>query len=265
MVFLTPFLPCSTPCAQLTYTSVISFTLTFAALMVAKSPGHNSYSWGTASQSIISTTSTVFDARGILKVAFLANVPRICLSFLYLSINRFCTSICFTKEWNQYATHRKGLRVTNPSGQQRSTHFLQSALRWAIPLAFMSGVLHWLLSQSLFLVRQEVRRRNGTLYPESVCTCGYSAQSLLTFILTLFLLLVAVLFQLLREIDIHIPPASHCSLVISAACHPPEDDVDARLAKVKWGIITAATESCVGHCTITSQPVTSPQSKAFYA
>jgi len=233
--------------------------------MIAKSSGHNSYSWGTASQSIISTTSTDFDARGILKVAFLANMPQVSLSLLYLSLNRFCTSICFAMEWNQYATHQKGLRVTDPSGQQRSTYFLQLPLRWAIPLTVMSGVLHWLLSQSLFLVRQEVRRRDGTLYPGSACACGYSAQSLLIFTLSLFVLLVAILYQLLREIDIHIPPASHCSLVISAACHPPEDDVDAHLAKVKWGVTTAATDSSVGHCTFTSQPVTSPQPGAFYA
>jgi hypothetical protein len=222
-------------------------------------------SWGTASNSIIPATSTSFDARGILMVAFIANLPQVCLSLLYFSINRICTSICFALEWNKYAIHKKGLRVTTPSGQQRSTHFSQLPLRWAVPLTLISGVLHWLLSQSLFLVRQEVRTREGELYPGSTCACGYSAQSLLAFTLLFLSLLLTILYRLLRGIDVHLPPARHCSLVISAACHPPEDDIDAHLAEVTWGVTSPATDGSIGHCTFTSQPVASIEPGALYA
>jgi hypothetical protein len=129
----------------------------------------------------------------------------------------------------------------------------------------MSGLLHWLLSQSLFLVRQEVRTRDGKLYPESTCACGYSVSSLIAFTLTLFTLLIVVLYLLARELNVNLPPARHCSLVISAACHPPEDEVDAHLGEVRWGVTEVATEESVGHCTFTSREVTSVQPGGMYA
>lgn len=185
--------------------------------------------WGTEPESVIPFTSTTFDARGNFFVAFIANLPQVCLSLIYFAINRTCTLMYFALEWNSYATRKKGLRVTALLDLQGGTHFLQLPLRWAVPLTAMSGILHWLLSQSLFLVRQEVRTREGQLYLGSVCTCVYSAQSLLTFTLVFILLLLSVIYLLLRGMDIHIPPARHCSLVISAACHPPEDDYYAHL------------------------------------
>jgi hypothetical protein len=244
---------------------IIAFSLSIAALAIATSVAPNMSLWGTASTTIVPFTSTTFDARGILIVAFVANLPQVCLSLLYFSINRICTSMCFAMEWNRFTFYQKGLRVTHPTGKQRSTHFLQLPLRWAIPLTVMSGTLHWLLSQSLFLVRQEVRTRDGDLYPGSTCACGYSVLSLVAFTLALTILLLVVLYLLLRGIDVQLPPARHCSLVISAACHPPADEVDAHLEEVKWGVTELPTEDTVGHCTFTSREVTSVQFGALYA
>lgn len=42
---------------------------------------------------------------------------------------------------------RKGLRVTQPHGYQRSSYFLQLPYRWSLPLIVISGTLHWLLSR----------------------------------------------------------------------------------------------------------------------
>jgi hypothetical protein len=103
------------------------------------------------------------------------------------------------------------------------------------------------------------------VYPESTCACGYSVLSLLIFTLALIILLVVVLYQLLTKIDIHLPPARHCSLVISAACHPPEDEVDAHLGEVIWGVTELATEENVGHCSFTSREVTSVETGRLYA
>jgi hypothetical protein len=233
-------------------------------MTAATSPGRDLSSWGTSSKTIVSFTSTTFDVRGLLLIAFLANLPQVCLSLLYFSLNRICTSVCFALEWDRYAIQRKGLRVTHPSGEQRSTHFLQLPYHWAIPLTVTSGLLHWLLSQSLFLVRQELRTRGGELYPGSTCACGYSAQSLIAFTLIFIALLVFVFCWLLKGMNIHIPPARHCSLVISAACHPPEDDMYAYLGEVKWGVTVVGTEEYVGHCTFTSGPVQSAQPGALY-
>ncbi|KAF2808778.1 uncharacterized protein BDZ99DRAFT_39707 [Mytilinidion resinicola] len=86
-------------------------------------------------------------------------------SISYFALNRLCTSISFITEWNSHATTRKGLRVTNPAGAQRPAYFLQVPYRWAIPLTTMSGVLHWLLSQSF--LRIDLRDAQGNLKPNA--------------------------------------------------------------------------------------------------
>lgn len=59
-------------------------------------------------------------------------------------------------EWSQYAVQRKGLRVSaQPRGAQRSTYFLSLPYRNAIPFIILSTLMHWLMSESLFLVMIE--------------------------------------------------------------------------------------------------------------
>jgi hypothetical protein len=251
------------PRSSLNNPSLVSFLLTSAALTQATSKPRVK-SWGTASMLIVPFTSTTFDAKGLLTVAFLANAPQVFLSLVYFSVNRLCTSRCFANEWNNYVTHRKGLRVTAPTGKQRSTHFLQLPYRWDVPLTVTVGLLHWLLSQSLFLVRREMRRRDGSLYPGSTYACGYSVSSILVFSLAFFTLTVLVLWLLLKRVELYIPPARQCSLVISAACHPPEDDIDAQLEEVQWGVTEEGTDHEAGHCTFTSGDVMTPQAGLLY-
>lgn len=136
--------------------------------------------WGTASQLQLSFANSSFDPRSILLNAWLANTPQVILSAAYFLVNRICTSLCLAREWNRLAVVRKPLRVTNPRGDQRSTYFLSLPYRWAIPLTVVSGLLHWLLSQSVFLARLEIRDINRNLIPsQSRCACGYSPLSIL--------------------------------------------------------------------------------------
>jgi hypothetical protein len=222
-------------------------------------------SWGTASKTTLDSTRSAFNARGAILNAWLANLPQVVLSLFYFSINRICTSICFSREWNNFAIKRRGLRVTSPEGKQRPTHFLQLPLKYAIPLTTCSGILHWLLSQSLFLVRLEARTRDGEIYPSSLCVCGYSAMSYLTFILVLLVLITVVIVILVSKVDVEITPARHCSLVICAACHPLPDDVDSHLKSFQWGVVKEGSDSEFGHCTITSHHVHGPVEDCLYA
>jgi hypothetical protein len=222
-------------------------------------------SWGTSSLLLVPHTNSSFDTKGIVFNAWLANTPQVLLSISYFSINRICTSICAANEWNNYARRKKGLRVTSPSCEQRATHFLQIPFRWAIPLALTSGLLHWLLSQTLFLVRFEKRRMDGSIYPGSTCACGYSALSLSVFTLLFLLLFIVLLALLVMRTTAYVPPAGHCSAVISAACHPPQDDMYAHLGKVQWGAIPNSESEGIGHCSLTSGPVIAPIEGNLYA
>lgn len=224
------------------------------------------FKWGTSSNLELKFTRNSFDARTVLLNSWLANAPQVVLSISYFSINRLATSMVVAHEWDQLAVSRKGLRVTQPVGEQKSTYFLSLPYRWALPLAVMSGMLHWLLSQALFLARIEIRDMNGVLKPsESKCICGYSPISVLVFSLTWIGLLIVIVFFTLRQIDQHIPPAATCSLAISAACHPPPNDIEPHLRPVQWGAVRNMFGGGIAHCTFTSEPVTCPKEGQLYA
>ena len=204
--------------------------------------------WGTDSDDVLPFGS------GPLLNAWIVNCPQIILSFCYLALNAICTSMASSHEWNNIAKIRKGLRVTKPFGRQRSTYFLQLPYRWAVPLIVTSGILHWLLSQSFFLVRLNVVNRDGVINKDkSKTACGYSRLSLLVFFAVALVLVCTVGVIGLRHMQQRIPMAASCSLVISAACHPPEDEKgDIFLKKVKWGVVEEASSGWYSHCAITA-------------
>jgi hypothetical protein len=59
--------------------------------------------------------------------------------------------------------NRKPLRVSEPVGIQRSSYFISLPWRYGIPLYGSSAVMHWLVSQSLFLARITALNPDGTL------------------------------------------------------------------------------------------------------
>ncbi|EON67299.1 hypothetical protein W97_06552 [Coniosporium apollinis CBS 100218] len=222
--------------------------------------------WGTASSLRLNLAPQSFTAKGILINSFIANFPQIVLSASYFAVNRLCTSMYFTEEWNSYASSRKGLRVSDAKGEQRDTYFLQLPYRWAVPLAVMCGILHWLLSQSIFLVRLDIHGENGQLIPsESKSACGYSQSSTLVFALVTVGCIVVILLLRLRHIKVGIPIAAHCSLAISAACHPPPDEEEPHLKPVQWGVVRNRFGGEIDHCTYSSEPVTAPEPGKRYA
>lgn len=200
----------------------------------------------------------------VLLNAWLANVPQLVLSAVYLTFNTLYTSIALAQEWNRMAAKRKGLRVTAPEGEQRSTYFLQLPYRWAVPLMATSGSLHWLLSQTMFLVRIDTRGANGVRPGESISACGFSRTAFVAFTCVGSALCVVTWAVSLIPMRENIPLAASCSAMISAACHPPGEDQNAHLKKVQWGVTTEKYGG-IGHCTFTSQPVTKPVPGEVYA
>ena len=195
----------------------------------------------------------------ILPMILLANLPQTVVSFLYLTYNALFTCMLVAKEWNQFAHKHKTLRVAYPVEDQRSTYWLQLPYTYSIPLLIMSSLLHWLVSQTLFFVRiEEVESENV------ITSCGYSPIAIITVIPIGVILVLVVVLTGFRRYEKGIPFAGSSSAAISAACHPPEEDVDARLLPVMWGDLNTE-DSAVGHCCFTSFAVSTPVEGNMYA
>lgn len=177
-------------------------------------------------------------------------------------------------EYLEFATHRKGLGVSvpKPGTAQRSTYFLQLPYRIAIPLMVLSGILHWMVSQSIFLAVVAEYASTGVLTSSvAVASCGFSP---LAIILVLALgggtAIATVVIGRCKFKSIGMPLAGSCSVAISAACHPPSWDIDTATEAVKWGVIPGSengdvgTQNEVGHCSFTSGDVEEVQNGARY-
>lgn len=193
----------------------------------------------------------------------IANLPQMIVSFLFLTYNGLFTGMLLAHEWNGYAHERKPLRVTDPHGTQRSTYRLQLPYKYGISLLAVSAILHWLVSQSLFLGNVTSHDPDGQETPGfPIFAIGYSCIAIITVIL---LGVVVMIIGLLNGFRWHqgMPLACSCSAAISAACHRPEEDFDAAIKPVMWGVVSY--ENGVGHCCFTSFEVTPPVHGELYA
>ncbi|KAK0615545.1 hypothetical protein DIS24_g11711 [Lasiodiplodia hormozganensis] len=133
--------------------------------------------------------STGATAAAVIGAVLVANLPQLLLSFLYLVLNGVVTSMAGAGEWaGYYGPDRaaKALRVSFPKGGQRSTYFLQLPYRVGVPLMCGSAVLHWLVSQSIFVVQvRRVWTYEGDVGPkeedegeDTLTTCAYSPMAM---------------------------------------------------------------------------------------
>lgn len=226
----------------------------------------------------------------VISLLLIANSPQLVFSALYYLCNGLLTCMLAVAEYNDFATQRKPLRVSWSKGQQRSTYYLSLPYRYGIFLTATSIAMHWLLSQSVFLVKTILYNVHGKIveHPswkstvdQLVTACGFSVLAMLITMI-LGIVAMAVLVGLsMRRLRSNMPLASSCSAAISAACHPPPDDTDAFLKPVMWGEVpedsrdtqngrASDTEEVnsglpgYGHCTFTSKDVVTPSMIRLY-
>ena len=175
--------------------------------------------------------------------AIVVNTPQLFASIGYLTFNLLITSMVMTAECNDFATHRKTLRVSQPRGQQRSTYYLQLPYRCAIPLMLVSSALHLLISQSIFLANLIVYDVSGVEAPDlNVIAQGWSPIAIiftLIFIGLMFISLLIVGWH--RTYSKEMPLMRSKSLYISAACHPPKESKNAALGPIGFGVMEEDT------------------------
>lgn len=211
-----------------------------------------------------------------LNFVLLANLPQLVLSLLYFTVNGLLTTMCISDEWLGFGVQRTGLRVSFPvkGSAQRSSYFLSLPYKYAIPMLIGAGLLHWLISQSIFLVKIDVFDAWGVHQrAKDITTAGYSGIALI-FVLILgavmLAALVAVGFQKLPT-ESGMPNAGSCSVVISAACHAPVEEIDdIALKPLMWGAVPDRGMlehhgGLAGHCCLSSQQVTKPKAGKSYS
>lgn len=107
----------------------------------------------------------------LIAIVILANLAQSLLSVAYMLYNSLFSCMFAEREWSQLAYERKGLRVSGvPQGAQRSSYFLSLPYRPSIPIIALSAILHWLVSQALFVVAVERRGPTGVPATEDPLT-----------------------------------------------------------------------------------------------
>ncbi|KAK3616306.1 hypothetical protein LTR56_026037 [Elasticomyces elasticus] len=169
----------------------------------------------------------------LLATILVTNMPQLAVSLLYVSYNNVLTCMLLAHEYTAFASFRKPLRVTRPSGKQRSTYWLQLPYRYIIPLMTAMALLHWRISRSIFIVQLSVYGINTpTTAEEVVAGCGGSPLALALVVVLGGLMISALVgLSLLKQLDPGMPVAGSNSVAISAACHlNPGDEGAARLS-----------------------------------
>ncbi|KAL8727294.1 MAG: hypothetical protein Q9181_005758 [Wetmoreana brouardii] len=195
----------------------------------------------------------------------IANLPQVIISYIYVLFNSLYTCMVVGREWTQFATNRKTLRVSSPVGAQRSTYWLQLPYRYSVPLIISSSLLAWLASQSLFMVKINVLDdyTRTVQADKSILSCGYSPGAIVLAIIVGTLIMLGAALLGLRTYTPGMPLAATCSAAISAACHAPEDDPDAAVLPVQWGVVSV--KDGIGHCCFSSKLVAPPIPGQMYA
>ncbi|PVI04891.1 hypothetical protein DM02DRAFT_725568 [Periconia macrospinosa] len=203
---------------------------------------------------------------GFFFAVFFANMFQVAVSAFYMLYNNLLTIMVVGSEWNDYVFERKTLRVSIPQGIQRSNYFLSLPYKYSLPLMVCSGILHWLISQSIFVIQTVAftfdLQRNEPMDSSSI---GYSSISIVLAMFVGVILIVAIIivgFNFKYEVKASrdtgeeppypMPLASTCSAAISANCHRHEEDKDCPILPVRWGYVSDVEGGDSGHFTFTT-------------
>lgn len=103
------------------------------------------------------------------------------ISCTYILYNGLVSAFLVADELVGFSKTRKPLRVSAPVGIQRSSYFVSMPARYGIPLMVSISILHWTVSQSLFVICIDRYYSNGTeAIAQRYVTSGFSCVAILT-------------------------------------------------------------------------------------
>lgn len=220
-------------------------------------------------QSLAKVQADDASSSGIIPNLLVANIPQVGISLLYMAFNDVFSKMLMGDEFDRYTRQRKSLRVSEqPRGAQRGTRYFSLPARWALPQMIGGALLHWLASASLFAVRVDGVNRNGMVdLTDRLSRLGYNSRAIVALVAMLVLVAGALLYVgLWKRVDLCFGEAGN-SLVISAACHPLQNDGDLHIREISWGDVTGHDVPADGvrHCSFSTREPLRPTQGASYA
>jgi hypothetical protein len=228
-----------------------------------------SYGLGDARTWAVSLTTVMrkLDQRvGFLFAMFFANMFQVVVSALYLLYNNLFTVMVVASECNGFVSERKTLRLSRPQGIQRSNYFLSIPYKSFLTLMACSGLLRWLISQSVFVIQTVAYtpefQRNESMDASSIgsLSIGIVFSMATGIILVSAIIIVGLCFKYKpkrsREYGstppYPMPLVSTCSAAISANFHRHEKDPDCSFLPVRWGFVKDSEEGDTGRFTFST-------------
>ena len=177
-----------------------------------------------------------------------ANSFQVLVSFLYLFYNNILTRQVAANKFLgvlDEGIDRKALRVSSPkNSEQRSSYFLSLTWRYAIPQIIAFMLLHWLVSQSIFIVLTSawtIAPEPAPLPNENATRLGFSCAGIFLVLIVATALVLGLVVNSVREYRCKVPDffprMATNGTAIDAVCRPARDDYDAYLFLVRLGVV----------------------------
>lgn len=191
--------------------------------------------------------------------AMFANMFQILISIFYMFYDNILTCQLAADEFVGYLSARNSLRVTSPkTSVHKSSHFLSLPWSYGIPQVLVFMVLHWLASQSVFLVTTIAYGAGPgarRLPEDDGSAVGWSAGGILLTTLwyaVLILMLVLNSLRRYRGVPAEFPSLATNSSGLVAITQRLADDDCASLYPVTIGIVPDAEKGCRGRLAFTT-------------
>ncbi|KAJ5170164.1 uncharacterized protein N7500_002947 [Penicillium coprophilum] len=140
---------------------------------------------------------------------------------------------------------KKSLRVSTPTGMQRSSYVLSLPLTYSIALIIAMIILHWLVSESLFVVQTIGFDTNGKLLDSSSFSGSVVGYSLLPIVLATIwggVMVIGLLVNSFARNHQDVPQEflkwGSSSAHIESLCSRPDEDYDAHLFPLSIGVVS---------------------------
>ncbi|RDW65107.1 hypothetical protein BP6252_10758 [Coleophoma cylindrospora] len=223
--------------------------------------------WNLGFGELNQNTLVVYGGGGnAVTMTIIANIPQLFLSVISILYMGIVTTMFLAVDWSHFAFKAQALMVSTPSGKQRGTWLLGAPLGWGIALLSFLTLLHWFISQSIFIVQLTVYDKDGKPYAfnpginyqtqyTQFSNCGYSPIAIIFSVIAAVILLLSAIILCWQRFPAGAPPiVGTCSAAISAACHPIETNTNIVQGDLRWGAYGGLYNE-VGHCALVSAEV----------